>query len=159
MAGEKNVNGNVEILFLYCAIKDAEGAEVAANYFPLGCLTTNGITKNNETKEGTITKCNKSPEPSYVRSSYTITADATAIENDGLRASYNAISDAMDKSIDENKPVFWKIETTLEDGSKETKFGKGLLTELSRTAPADGEVTWSINLLGIGKISNTDLHV
>lgn len=160
MAGEKIENGKTEILFLYCSgIKDDAGAAVAPNYFPLGCLTTNGISKTNETKEGTVTKCNNSPEPSYVRSSYSITADAIAVENDGIRASYDAVEEEMDKSIDENKPVFWKIERTNEDGSKKTKFGKALLTELSRTAPADGEVTWSINLTGIGKVSNTDLHV
>lgn len=159
MAGEKTLKGKLEILFIYCPIKNAEGTTVAANYFPVGCLTTNNITKTVETKEGTITKCDLSPEPTYGRKSYQSTFEAVAIENDGLKASYNAISEAMDDAHQNEKPIFWKIETTLSDGTKETEFGKSILTELSREAPVDGEITFSGTFQGIGEISKTDLHV
>lgn len=159
MAGEKTLKGKLEILFIYCPIKNAAGTVVAANYFPLGCLTNNDINKTTEKKDGTITKCDQSPEPTYGRKSYQLTYEAVAVEDDGLLASYDAVSDAMDDAHANEKPIFWKIETTLKDGSKKTKFGKGIMTELSRSAPVDGEITFSGTIDGIGEISNTDLHV
>ncbi|MHA7823691.1 phage tail protein [Chryseobacterium arthrosphaerae] len=159
MAGEKTLKGKLEILFIYCPIKNAEGTAVAANYFPLGCLTTNDISKTVETQDGTITKCDLSPEPTYGRKSYQLTYEAVAVENDGLKASYDAVSEAMDDAHANEKPIYWKIETTLYGGTKETKFGKGIMTELSRTAPVEGEITYSGTIIGIGEISNTDLHV
>lgn len=159
MAGEKTLKGKLEILFIYCPIKNAEGTTVAANYFPVGCLTNNDINKTTETKEGTITKCDQSPEPTYGRKSYQLTYEAVAVENDGLKASYDAISDAMDEAHANESPIFWKIETTHADDTKTTKFGKGIMTELNRSAPVDGEITFSGTIVGIGEISNTDLHV
>ncbi|WP_126654123.1 phage tail tube protein [Chryseobacterium aureum] len=159
MAGEKTLKGKLEILFIYGPIKNAEGTTVAANYFPVGCLTTNEINKTVETKEGTITKCDLSPEPTYGRKSYQATFEAVAIENDGLKTSYDSISEVMDEAHANEKPIYWKIETTLSDGTKKTEYGKGILTELSRTAPVDGEITFSGTIQGIGEISNTDLHV
>ena len=125
MAGEKTLKGKLEILFIYCPIKNAEGTGVAANYFPLGCLTSNDISKTVETQDGTITKCDLSPEPTYGRKSYQLTYEAVAVEHDGLKASYDAVSDAMDDAHANEKPIFWKIETTLSGGTKKTKFGEG----------------------------------
>ncbi|GEM_PF-5803271 len=159
MAGEKTLKGKLEILSIYGPIKNAEGTTVAANYFPVGCLTTNDISKTVETKDGTITKCDLSPEPTYGRKSYQVTFEAVAIEDDGLKASYDAISDAMDDAHQNEKPIYWKIDTTLSDGTKKTEYGKGILTELSRSAPVDGEITFSGTIQGIGEISKTDLHV
>ncbi|SHH68799.1 phage major tail protein, TP901-1 family [Chryseobacterium oranimense] len=159
MAGEKSLLGANEILFIYGPIKDAAGTTVAANYFPVGCLTTNELTKTVEMQDGTITKCNASPDPTYGRKSYQITFEAVAIEADGMKASYDAVSDAMDDAHENKKPIFWKIETTQSDGTKETKFGKGFLSDLSRTAPVEGEITFSGTIQGSGEISNTDLHV
>lgn len=159
MAGETTLKGKLEILSFYGPIKDAAGTTVAANYFPVGCLTTNEVNKTVETKEGTITKCDLSPAPTYGRKSYQVTFEGVAIENDGLKASYDAISAAMDEAHANEKPIYWKIETTLSDGTKKTEYGKGILTELSRSAPVEGEVTFSGTIQGIGEISNTDLHV
>lgn len=159
MAGEITEKGANEILFIYGPIKDAAGETVAANYFPVGCLTTNDISKTVETQDGTITKCDPSPDSTYGRKSYQITFDAVSVEADGLKASYDAISDVMDDAHANKKPIFWKIETTHADDTKTTKFGKGKLTDLSRTAPVEGEITFSGTIQGSGEISNTDLHV
>lgn len=157
---EKNVLGENEILFIYGPIKDAEGGNVAANYFPIGCLTTNSITTGVDMKEGTITKCNKSPDPSYGRKNSTVTFEAVNVEDDGLKASYDSIIETMNDAVDNKKYVYFKIETTLSDGTtKKTKFGKGFLTQLDRTAPADGEVTYNGSITVSGSLSNTDLHV
>lgn len=159
MADEKSLLGKNEILFIYTSIKDTAGEVITANYFPVGCLTTNDISKTIDMQDGTITKCNLSPDPTYGRKSYEITFEAVAIEADGLKASYDAISDAMDDAYENKSTIFWKIETTLSDDTKETKFGKGFITDLSRTAPAEGEVTFSGTIQGSGEISNTDLNV
>ena len=52
--------------------------------------------------------------------------------------------------------VYWKEETTLEGGTKETEFGTAYLTELSTEAPAEGVMTFSGTLSGIGTITETD---
>jgi len=84
---EQSILGKNEILFIYAPLKDAEGDVVAANYFPVGCLTTNDLSKTIEMQDGTITKCNTSPDPIYGKKSYQITFEAVNIENEGTRAS------------------------------------------------------------------------
>lgn len=156
---EQSKLGKNEILFIYTSLKDAEGEVIAANYFPVGCLTTNDLSKTIEMQDGTITKCNTSPDPIYGKKSYQITFEAISIEDEGTRASYNAVSDAMDAAYENNTPIFWKQETTLSDDSKEVMYGKAFLTELSKSAPVEGEVTFSGTLVGSGEISKTDLKV
>lgn len=156
---EQSILGKNEIWFIYAPLKNAEGDVVVANYFPVGCLTTNDLSKTIEMQDGTITKCNTSPDPIYGKKSYQITFEAVNIENEGTRASYEAVSDAMDEAYENKTPIFWKQETTLADDSKNTIYGKGFLTELSKTAPVEGEVTFSGTLVGSGEISKTDLHV
>ncbi|MEF9476790.1 hypothetical protein OWR28_02610 [Chryseobacterium sp. 1B4] len=119
MAGEKTLKGKLEILFIYCSIKNAEGTTVAANYFPVGCLTANNITKTVETKEGTITKCNLSPDPIYGRKSYQGGFEAVAVENDGLKASYEAISEAMDDAHANEKPIFGRSKPRFQTALKQ----------------------------------------
>lgn len=159
MAGEQSLLGKNEILFIYGPIKNAEGTVVAANYFPVGCLTTNDLSETVELSDGTKTKCNLSPDKTYNGYSYQITFEAVAIEADGLKASYDAVSAIMMDAYKTKKHIYWKIETTLADDTKETKFGKGFLSDLSRTAPVEGEITFSGTIQGSGEISNTDLHV
>jgi hypothetical protein len=159
MPNENALLGANEILFIYGPITNASGTTVAAAYFPVGCLTSNEISKNIEMKDGTPTKCTLSPDPTYGRKSYQITFEAVAIEDDGLKASYKAISSAMDLAHTNKKPVYFKIETTKSDATKIIEFGKGFLTELSRTAPAEGEVTFSGTIQGSGELSATDLKV
>lgn len=159
MANEIKLLGRNEILFIYTPIKNASGTVVAEDYFPIGCLTTNDISKTNNTTDGTITKCDINPAPTYNNQTYQLTFEAVAVEDDGLKSTYDDISTLMDSSIEDNEPVFFKIETEVSTGIMKTKFGKALITELTRTAPAEGEITYSGTLQGIGKLSDTDLNV
>lgn len=149
-----NLLGKNQILFIF----DSESGGTGA-YLPVGCLTTNALNKTNEYKDGTMTKCDLSPDPIPGKSSYEITFDGVAIESDATKVTYNRVSEIMDESHANNTPIFWKIETTLSNNTKETEFGKARLSSLNREAPVDGEVTFSGTLVGIGKISATDLHV
>lgn len=159
MAGETKLLGSNEILFLYGPIKNAGGTTVSANYFPIGCLTTNELSETVAMNDGTKTKCDLSPDKTYNGYSYQITFDAVAIEADGLKTSHDTVSEIMIDAYTNKKHIFWKIETTHADDTKTTKFGKGFLSDLSRTAPAEGEITFSGTIQGSGLISNTDLHV
>lgn len=111
------------------------------------------------TNEGTVTKCDQSPAPTYTNKSYEITFEAVAAEDDGLKATFKDILATVNSNFASNTPMFWKIETTNSEDEVSTIFGKALVSSLSRTAPADGEITWSGTLLGIGETSATDLKV
>lgn len=159
MANEIKLLGKNEILFFYTPIKNAAGTVVAEDYFPIGCLTQNDLNFTFNTNEGTVTKCDTSPIPTYSTKTYEVTFEAVAVEDDGLKATFNDLLATVNTNFDANTPMFWKIETTLSDDTKETIFGKALVSALSRTAPADGEITWSGTLAGIGQTSATDLNV
>lgn len=159
---DQTIKGRNSILHIYGAIKDEAGEPVAEAYFPVACLTSNSITHTNATVEGTVTKCNQTPEPSYGGESYTISADAENMENDGLKASYDAVYNARKKSITENGYVYFKIVTTHGDGitpTSTTEFGKGIIPELSKESPAEGAETFNFTINGVGELSATDLHV
>lgn len=160
MAGEKKFLGKNNILFIYTAIKDAEGDPVAAAYFPVACLTSNDLTHTQEMTDGTVTKCEASPDPTYGAYSYQITFDAENIEDDGLKASYSAAYEAMKAAKTAQGYIYFKIESTHSDNvTKTTEFGKGFITDLSRTSPAEGAETFSGTIRGSGDLSSTDLHV
>lgn len=152
-------SGVNEILFIYTSIKNAGGTVVAANYFPIGCLTSNSTNETQEMKDGTPNKCDLSPDPTFGRYSYEITFEAISYEDDGLKATQDDIRAALKAARDSKSPIYWKKEITLSDDSKKTEFGKGFITALSSTAPADGEVTWNGTIRGSGEISKTDLKV
>jgi hypothetical protein len=156
---EKKILGKNDILFIYAAIKDDEGANVAANYFPVACLTSNDISHSQAMTDGTVTKCNTSPDPTYGAYSYQITFEAENMEDDGLKASYSAVYDAMKLAKTSEGYIYFKIETTMSDDTKRTEFGKGYITELSRTSPAEGAETFSGTIRGSGELSATDLNV
>ena len=128
-------------------------------YLPIGCLTTNEISKTVEMQDGTITKCETSPDPIYGKKSYQITWDAVAIENNVTHASLTKVSTMMDAAHTDGEPIFWKIETALSFGGPDIRYGKGFLTELSESAPVEGEITFSGTIVGSGEISATDLVV
>ena len=128
-------------------------------YLPIGCLTTNEISKTVEMQDGTITKCETSPDPIYGKKSYQITWDAVAIENNVTHASLTKVSTMMDAAHTDGEPIFWKIETALSVGGPDIRYGKGFLTELSESAPVEGEITFSGTIVGSGEISATDLVV
>ncbi len=159
MADETKRLGRNTILFVYTPIKNASGTVVAEDYYPVGCLTTNDLSKTNNTNDGTITKCNPNPAPTYTNQTYQLTWEAVSIEDDGERATSIDLSKLQDESISTNTPIFWKMETTNSDDTVDTKFGKALFTEFSESFPADGEATYSGTFQGVGAISATDLNV
>ena len=63
----------------------------------------------------------------------------------------------MRTKVASKESVFWKEVITYADASTKETFGEAFLTELSMDAPADGMVTFSGTLSGIGDISDTDL--
>ena len=159
---DQTIKGRNKILYIYGPIIDAEGEPVAESYFPVACLTSNSITHTNATVEGTVTKCNQTPETSYGGETYTISADAENMENDGLKASYDAIDAARELSIEDNSYVYFKIVTTHATGitpPTTTQFGKGIIPELSLESPAEGAETFNFTINGVGELSATDLHV
>lgn len=159
---DQTIKGKNKILYIYGPIMDAEGEPVAEAYFPVACLTSNSITHTNATIDGTITKCSPNPEPSYGGETYSISADAENMENDGLKASYDAVYAARKLSIEENGYVYFKIITTHAAGitpATTTQFGKGIIPELSLESPAEGAETFNFTINGVGELSATDLHV
>lgn len=142
---DKTLKGINEILFLH------DGTA----YLPIGCLTSNSVSKTVETQDGTITKCDSSPEPTYGRKSYEVSFDAVAVENNSTKASYTKASQIMDSAFDNKTSTYWKIVST--GDTVVTQYGKGILTTLEKEAPAEGEVTFSGTIVGIGNISSTDL--
>lgn len=159
---DQTIKGRQKILFIYGAIKEADGTAVAEAYFPIACLTSNDISHSNATVEGTVTKCNTTPETTYGAESYQITFEAENMEHDGLKASYDAVYEARKQSIADNGYVYFKIVTTHAAGitpATTTEFGKGIMPELSLTSPAEGAETFSGTIQGVGELSATDLNV
>lgn len=157
---DKTIKGRYRMLDIYTSIKDAEGDPVAEAYFPVACLTSSGITFTNSTIDGTVTKCNPTPETSYGGETYSYTADGENMEDDGVKASFDAVYDARKKSIDEDGYVYWRERLLSATGTLiSTKFGKGIIPELAMESPAEGAETFNFTIQGVGDISATDLHV
>ena len=144
---DKNILGKFEILKLW------DGTA----YLPIGCLTSNNLSKTVETQEGVVTKCESDPEPTYGKRGYEVAFDAVAVEDNVTKASYDKASTIMDNSFENNVQTFWEIETTLSGGTSTSIYGKGVFASLERQAPADGVVTFSGTITGSGKVSTTDL--
>lgn len=134
--------GKNSILFLH----DGEA------YLPIGCLTTNDLSKSLEMNDGTATKCNTSPDPIPGKATYQWTWDAVAIEDDEAKASLEKAHELMDSKA----MIYWKNEITKADSTKITRYGKGYLTELSEAAPLEGEITFSGTIQGAGSVTSTD---
>lgn len=153
--------GKNTILSIYTAIKDDEGATVPAAYFPIGCLTTNDINHTANMTDGTKTKCDINPEPVYDTLTYEVTFEAIEYDDDGLKVTYDDMIKLMSDSFKNNTYVYFKLDDMIgaTPVPTRTRFGKGYLTDLSESTPADGEVTYSGTIRGAGEISATDLHV
>ena len=146
---QKKIQGKYQILFL---------AEEGEAYLPVGCLTSNDLNKSIDIQDGIVTKCETDPEPEYGKRTYEVPFEAVAIEDNVAHASYTKVSEMMDNAYEANKPLYWKIETTLSNNTKVTEYGKGILASLERSAPADGVVTFSGSISGSGKVSDVDLN-
>lgn len=152
--------GKYRMLDIYTSVNDAEGEPVAEAYFPVACLTSSGITFTNSTIEGTVTKCDDNPETTYGGEAYTYNADGENMADDGVKASFDAVYEARKKSIDEGGYVYWRERLMSPSNTLiSTKFGKGIIPELSMESPADGAETFNFTIQGVGEISATDLHV
>lgn len=159
---DQTIKGANSIISIYTEIKDEAGEVIADAYYPVGCVTSDSITHSNAMVDGVVTKCNQNPESEYGAESYTVSVDAVNMENDGLKASYDAVYTARKKSIDEKGYVYFKIVTTHADGitpATTTEFGKGRIPELSKERPAEGAQTFNFTINGVGELSATDLNV
>lgn len=148
MADEK-IRGAADVLFIH------DGTA----YLPFGCLTSNSTEETVDTTTGTVTKCDPNPAPDLGAYSYTKSFEAEAVSNTTTKASLEKVRTIMREKAASKQPVFWKEEITFQGtgSTKVTEYGKAFLTNLSIEAPADGMVTFSGELQGIGQISQTDL--
>ncbi len=151
--------GKNTILSVYTAIKDAEGELLPAAYYPIGCLTSNGITKTTNMTDGTKTKCDSNPEATYDTLTYEVSFEAIEYEDDGLKITYDDMSKLQDDTFDSNSYAYFKIDDMEGNTATRTRFGKGFLTSLEETSPAEGENTYSGTITGAGRLSATDLNV
>lgn len=151
--------GKNTILSIYTAIKDADGDPVAAAYFPVGCLTTNDINHTVNMTDGTKTKCDNNPEPSYDNVTYEVTFEAIEYDDDGAKVTYDDLLTLLVENVENNDYIFFKLEDVIGVTVTRTRFGKGFLTALGESSPAEGETTYSGTITGAGQISATDLHV
>lgn len=147
MANEVTLKGSANIPFIHDGLA----------YLPMGCLTTNGTQETVETNTGTVTKCNPNPAPVLGAYSYSKSMEGEAVENNITLASMKKLKEIFRTKAASKETVFWKEETTLANNTKETEYGEGFLTEFSYDAPADGIITWSATIQGVGDISVTDL--
>ena len=126
-------------------------------YLPIVCLTGNSTNEEVAVNDGTVTKCNPNPTPILGAYTYTKEFEGVAIEDQSGKFSLEAIRDFLRSKAVAKQPVFWKEEITLASGTKVIEYGKSYLTNVSYEAPAEGEMTFSGTLNGIGAISVTDL--
>lgn len=126
-----------------------------ALYRPVACLTSNSL----DTELGVIeaqTKCSPGVTETQAGTfSYTLTADAIAIDTtsvggDDTKASHDYLLGLQQAKTDVN----WRMNS----GSTDlTYYGNGILTSLGLEAPAGDEfATFSLTINGSGGISTTD---
>ena len=126
-------------------------------YLPIVCLTRNSTNEEVAVNNGTVTKCNQDPTPILGAYTYTKDFEGVAIEDQATKFSLESVRKFLREKAVAKEPVFWKEEITLANGNKVTEYGKAYLTNISYDAPAEGEMTFSGTLNGIGSISTTDL--
>lgn len=124
-------------------------------YRPVACLTSNSL----DSELGVIeaqTKCNPGvTETDSGTFSYTLSADAIAIDTtsvggDDTKASHDFLLDIQQSKAKVN----WKMDS---GSSNLTYYGKGIITSLGLEAPAgDDYATFTLTINGDGGISKTD---
>ena len=124
-------------------------------YRPAACLTSNSL----DTELGIIeaqTKC----APGVVEKqaggfSYTLTADAIAIDTTSVGGDNTKASHDYLLTVQQAKtPVNWKMDS---GSTSLTYYGNGIITSLGLEAPAGDEfATFSLTIDGSGAITTTD---
>jgi len=126
-----------------------------ALYRPVACLTSNSLNMERAVIE-TQTKCNPGVvEKQSGAFSYTVEADAVAIDTtdltgDDTKASHDFFFDVMQSGLNSD----WKMDS---GSGALTYYGNGIITSLGFEAPAGDEfASFSLTIDGNGSISKTD---
>ena len=139
------IKGEAEILYFY----------VGAAYVPVVCLTASSVSETRNVIESQ-TKCDPGliikTAGSY---SYEISFEGEYIKPEASKESWVELRDLI-RSVT-GSVVEWRITTTYADATTEDDYGTGILTDLSKDAPAGDElITFSGSLSGSGAISQTN---
>jgi predicted secreted protein len=120
--------------------------KVSGTYFPVACLTENGMEETSETI-GTTTRQNSNGWTTLkaTSQSYSIPISGVVKYNaDATEISYRNL-----QSYKRNRSVFeWKIENGAGD---DIDYGNGLITSLSRTNAINNEIAFNATVQGYGE--------
>ncbi|AQW91330.1 hypothetical protein CMU71_14680 [Elizabethkingia anophelis] len=152
MADDKTIMGKDIILYVH------DGTA----YRPVACLTSNGLNITQEMRDLPVTKCSPDKKSTKGALSYEIPfegqfIDTTSVGGSTAKASYDFLLKHMKQVKDNNALTFWKQTTSDGTAVIDTVYGKGDITSLQLTAPAEGEATFQGTMQGQGWISTTDL--
>lgn len=145
----KYVKGNDAVISIWDA--DAEA------WRPIGCETSHTLTENQEVTEGEGTKCDPNPSRSLGAYTYSVDADAKMIhsddENYSDKANYEFLRERFKGQREDSEEIEWRL-----TGADYDQFGKGYITDLSRTGAFGDDAEFSLSIEGIGEIEETDPH-
>ncbi|WP_407535416.1 phage tail tube protein [Elizabethkingia miricola] len=131
-------------------------------YRPVACLTSNGLNVTQEMRDLPVTKCSPDKKKAKGALSYEIPfegqfIDTTSVGGSTAKASYDFLLKHIKEAKDTEALTFWKQTTSNGATVVDTSYGKGSITSLQLTAPAEGEATFQGTLQGEGWVSKTDL--
>lgn len=141
------INGDVLILAFY----DADNT----TYRPAACLTSNSVNETTNVRES-ITKCNPGETiKSKGTRNYNISLEGEYIDTTSVGGQTTLASHDYIKTLAEGEDnIIWRMATGLADTP--FYYGEGIITDLSLTAPANENATFSATLDGSGAIVTVD---
>jgi len=142
----KIVDGKDVILYLW--------NESDSDYLPVACITSHDYSVTVESTTADATKCDPNPEPQAGAASYEITGDGQMLSSDDSGFANKTTGSDIEDVIWDKDEHDWKI-----SGGNSDKYGTGLFTSYSETAPADGKMTFSFTITGGEKPTSDDPHV
>lgn len=130
-------------------------------YRPVACLTSNGLSESQEVKESETNKCEDTTTFSYGKYSYELSAEGQFLDPSDTgatgKASYDWLTEQMKTKRLAGENIIWRETTKADPTATATyRYGKGIITSLELTAPADGDATFSMSIQGVGEITKTD---